>query len=73
MTCWSCGVCPGETPGLYGHRMALLTSLVHRFGNAGAVANAQVELELARRRSAQVDLLADRLSLGLRPLPAVAA
>jgi hypothetical protein len=53
--------------------MALLTSLVHRFGNAGAVANAQVELELTRRRSAQVDLLADRLSLDLRPLPAVAA
>jgi hypothetical protein len=53
--------------------MALLTALVHRFGNAGAVANAQVELELTRRRSAQVDLLADRLSLDLRPLPAVAA
>jgi len=53
--------------------MALLTSLVRRFGNAGAVANAQVELELVRRRSAQVDLLADRLALDLRPLPAVAA
>jgi hypothetical protein len=53
--------------------MPLIDSLLRRYGNAGAVANARVELELARRRSIQVDLLADRLALDLRPLPAVAA
>jgi hypothetical protein len=52
--------------------MPLIDSLLRRYGNAGAVANARVELELARRRSAQVDHLADRLALDLHPLPAVA-
>jgi hypothetical protein len=53
--------------------MPLLTSLLRRYGNAGAVANAQVELELVRRRSAQIDILTDRLSLAVRPVAAVAA
>lgn len=55
--------------------MPLITSLLRRYGNAGAVANAHGEVELIRSRSAQVDLLTDRLahSLAVRPAPAVAA
>lgn len=41
--------------------MSLLT-LLRRFGNTGAVANAEVELHLARRRERQADAVVGRVA-----------
>ena len=61
MTRWSSDVCFEETARVYGHLMPLITTLLRRYGNAGAVANAQGEVELSRFGPPS-RLLTDRLA-----------